>query len=230
MKNLILVSILILTSGLFSQAQTVRYFEFTTDCGHGNWQDTTFIASTSNQILIDSVLANLDRPLNERKFINGPIDYGNGGHNHNATHWFLWHFIPNQWNLVELAAEVCDGCPYTDLDSDTAYWVETIGYHCPWSGQPVREVLIPTGVNEQNLENEILIFPNPFSAQLSIDFSSNHLFSHCIISDILGREITRLNALKKEKLIWDSNDLTEGVYVVSVVGESEIHSFKVVKQ
>jgi len=85
-------------------------------------------------------------------FINGPIDYGNGGHNHNASHWFLWHFIPNQWSLVELAIEVCDGCPYTDVDTDTAYWVGNIGQFCPWSGRPVREVSNPLGINDRFLK------------------------------------------------------------------------------
>ena len=151
MKKTGLTFIMLLTMCFIGKAQTTRYFEFSTTCGHGNWQDTTFIASTSNQIIIDSVLANLARPLNQRNFINGPIDYGNGGHNHNANHWFLWHFIPNQWNLAEVAIELCDGCPYTDVDADTAYWVGTVGQFCPWSGRPVREVADPIlGINQGN--------------------------------------------------------------------------------
>jgi hypothetical protein len=141
MKKTGLTFIMLLTLGFIGKAQT-RFFEFSTStfCGHGNWQDTSFIASTSNQAVIDSVLANLARPLNQRNFINGPIDYGNGGHNHNANHWFLWHFMPSQWSLVELAMEVCDGCPYTDVDADTAYWVGNVGRFCPWSGRPVRDL------------------------------------------------------------------------------------------
>ncbi len=147
MKKTGLIFILVLTISFIGKAQTIRYFEFSTTCGHGNWQDTTFIASTSDQAVIDSVLANIARPLNQRKFINGNIDYGNGGHNHNASHWFLWHFIPNQWSLVEMTIELCDGCPYSDVDADTATWVGTIGLFCPWSGRPVREISNPLGIN-----------------------------------------------------------------------------------
>lgn len=73
MKRIGLTFILLLKLCLICKTQTLRYFEFNTNCGHGNWKDTSFIASTSNQVVIDSVLANIARPLNQRNFISGPI-------------------------------------------------------------------------------------------------------------------------------------------------------------
>ncbi len=147
MKHFFLLPFIVLFFSL-ANAQTTRYFEFTTECGHGNWQDTSFIASTSDQAVIDSVLANLARPVEERQFINGTIDYGHGGVNHNANNWFLWHFVPNEWNLVDFAIEVCDGCPYSDVDADTAYWVGNIGQFCHWSSKPVREVSLISAIKD----------------------------------------------------------------------------------
>jgi hypothetical protein len=214
MKKIVLNSILFLTFGFISNAQTTRYFEFSTNCGHGNWQDTTFIASTSDQVLIDTVIANIARPLNQRKFINGNIDYGNGGHNHNSSHWFLWHFIPNQWSLVAMAIEVCDGCPYSDVDADTATWVGTIGQFCPWSGKPVREVSNPLGINEQFLENEILLYPNPAKDKLNLKWNNSNNIS-IIIYNSIGQELSTI-FLSKQNRIIDISELHNGLYFLKI--------------
>ena len=214
MKKTGLTLIMLLTLGFIGKAQTTRYFEFSTTCGHGNWQDTTFIASTSNQIIIDSVLANLARPINQRNFINGPIDYGNGGHNHNANHWFLWHFIPNQWSLVELAIEVCDGCPYTDVDADTAYWVGTVGQFCPWSGRPVREVSNPLGINDPIFENEISLYPNPAKDELNLKWNNLNNISVTIFNSV-GQNLSTI-ILSKDKSIIDISGLQNGLYFLKI--------------
>jgi hypothetical protein len=69
--------------------------------------------------------------------------------------------------------EVCDGCPYTDVDADTAYWVGTVGQFCPWSGRPVREVADPIlGINDPIFENEILLYPNPAKDELNLKWNN----------------------------------------------------------
>ncbi|MCB0518056.1 MAG: hypothetical protein H6577_09740 [Lewinellaceae bacterium] len=94
MKNIAVLLIFLFQTGL--TAQTTRYFEFSVpDCGHGNWQDTSFIAATDDPAVIADVLEDMSKPFEERRFIIGPIAYGHGGHNHNAGHWFLWHTPPN---------------------------------------------------------------------------------------------------------------------------------------
>jgi hypothetical protein len=216
LKKLILTSILILTLGIISQAQTTRYFEFTTNCGQsGHWQDSTFIAAATNPVLIDTVLANLARPINQRKFISGPIDYGDGGHNHNATHWFSWHFVPDQWNLVEMAAEVCDGCPYSAVDSDVTYWVANIGQFCPWSGLPVREVSNPSGIDEQYLEYEISIYPNPTKDNIYIKWNGMNAISVTFCNTV-GQELSTVLLSKQNESINITN-LQNGIYYVKII-------------
>ena len=214
MKKIKMIFILVLIVSFITKAQTTRYFEFTTTCGHGNWQDTSFIASTSNQVVIDTVLANIARPLNDRKFIAGLIDYGNGGHNHNASHWFLWHFIPNQWNLAEVAIEVCDGCPYTDVDADTSYWVGNILQYCPWSGRPMREVSNPLGINDPIFENEILLYPNPAKDELNLKWNAFNDISVTIFNPI-GQELSTF-FLSKDKSIIDISELQNGLYFLEI--------------
>ncbi|MBN2487197.1 MAG: T9SS type A sorting domain-containing protein [Bacteroidales bacterium] len=170
MKKIILVGISIAAFNLSSFSQTLRYFEFKTECGHGNWQDTSFIAATSNEGVIGDLLLELKKPFEERKFINGTISRGHGGHNRNAGHWFKWHFTPGDWELAEMAIEVCDGCPYSDLDADTAYWIGNIGRYCPWSGRPIREIEA-SGQAQNALENA-RVFPNPAKNLLNVSLFS----------------------------------------------------------
>ncbi len=224
MEKTALSFILIIMISLIGKAQTTRFFEFSTTCGHGNWQDTTFIASTSNQTVIDLVLANLERPLIQRNFINGPIDYGNGGHNHNGNHWFLWHFIPNQWNLVEMAIELCDGCPYSDVDTDPAYWVGTIGQFCPWSGRPIREVPKPLGINEQIFENGILIYPNPAKDKLNLKWNNLNNISVTIYNSI-GQVLSNA-LLSNQNKIMDVSVLENGLYFLKI--DNKV--FKILKE
>lgn len=206
--------VMLFAVGFAGKAQTTRYFEFSTTCGHGNWQDTSFIAAAADQTIIDSVLANLARPLNQRNFINGSIDYGHGGYNHNADHWFLWHFVPDQWTLVELAIELCDGCPYSDVDADTAYWVGTVGHFCPWSGLPVREVSNPLGIHDPVFENDMLLYPNPASDQLNLKWNDSVSIS-VAICNALGQNIATLN-LQKEKNTIDVSGLRDGLYFLII--------------
>lgn len=214
MRQSLIYLLFIFATGLPAKAQTTRFFEFTTTCGHGNWQDSSFIAATSDQVVIDSVLANLSRPLMQRNFISGQIDYGNGGHNHNSSHWFLWHFIPNQWNLVELAMEICDGCPYSDVDADTAYWVGTIGQFCPWSGRSVREVADPLSVQDDFFDMDIRIYPNPAKDEINISRSVNSPISVSIIN-CLGQELNVLD-VNQQTLTIRLAEFSPGLYFLRI--------------
>ena len=73
MKKIAIFLLLLFQTGLM--AQTTRYFEFSVpECGHGNWQDTSFIAATDDPAIIADVLEDITKPFQERRFIIGPID------------------------------------------------------------------------------------------------------------------------------------------------------------
>jgi hypothetical protein len=211
-NSLLMVGLLIC---FITKAQPVRYFQFKTNCGHGNWQDSSFVAAASDAVLIDTVMANLNRPISQRKFINGKITGGDGGFNSNANHWFKWHFIPDQWDLVELAMEVCDGCPYTDLDADTAYWIGNIGRFCPWSGIPVKEVSGPLLTPGQIAgQADINIFPNPASSVLHIN-CDNSLLGTVEIYNSAG-VVCMLSQLSGQKMAINLSRLRAGLYFVKI--------------
>ena len=94
-----------------------------------------FVARTNDAEVIRVAREQLALPAAERQlFINGLLARGNGGHN---TPW-SWHFVLSDWELVATAAEVCDGTPDM-VEDDLDYWVDHLGYYCPWSAYVVEE-------------------------------------------------------------------------------------------
>jgi hypothetical protein len=184
MIRLIIISIIFCLGIKEIYAQNMRFFEFKLNCVSCPWQDTSFIASTNDQTIIDTVLNEMLLPENQRRFINGPLAFGNGGFNHNASHWFLWHHIPNQWNLTDLAMEVCDGRPYSDVDANPNFWIDSIGFFCPWTAFPSREVSQANDLPEEHKFN-FQIYPNP--AQNRIQVSGNQGFKRIDITNNLGQ-------------------------------------------
>lgn len=113
-----------------------HYYEFT---HQDDSVDYSFIAQTSDPQVIEKVEEELAKPFNERSLhINGDIARGNEGYNHQWS----WHFISDQWELVEISTEVCDGRPGM-VEEDLDYWIDQVGYFCPWSARVFREVSNP---------------------------------------------------------------------------------------
>lgn len=88
-----------------------------------------FVAETSDPALRATLRAQLALPVDQRNLhISGAIARGNGGDN---LSW-SWHFVPGEWDMVELSAETCDGTPQM-VEDDLATWVDKIGTFCPWT-------------------------------------------------------------------------------------------------
>jgi hypothetical protein len=110
--------------------------------GSEAWRDTAFVACASNPGLIQEVLDELTKPLSDRRHINRPIAASDGGHNFNAPHRFVWHFVPDQWSLAGISIELCDGRPYSDVEQNLHYWLYQVGRFCPWASAPLGEVSV----------------------------------------------------------------------------------------
>ena len=123
---------------------TKRYFRFNS-CpgnGHGNWQDTSFVAATSDSIVIKQCLDQLKLPLASRSlFPLGKIEKGDAGYNRNGPHSFSWHFVEDSWEMVELGIEIYDGCAYSDVEL-TSY-SETVGSYGGWGNRVLEEIVVP---------------------------------------------------------------------------------------
>lgn len=117
-----------------SPGDDTRYFRFvhTSD-------SSTYVAATTDSAALAQVEAQLQKPFEQRtKFISGPIAHGDGGHNDG----YPWHFVEGEWQLTQVAVEVCDGHP-TYVSQNVDYFVEEVGRYCPWSSRVLEEVEAP---------------------------------------------------------------------------------------
>ena len=120
-----------------------RYFRFSScpEVNHGNWQDTSFIAATADAAVIQQCLDQLALPLEQRNlFPLGTLGQGYAGYNTNDTHRFSWHLVEDDWELVEAAIEIYDGCAYTDVELSN--YRESVGRYGGWGNRVLEEVSI----------------------------------------------------------------------------------------
>lgn len=68
--------------------------------------------------------------------IHGTVLRGDGGFNTPYT----WHLAPESITFPDLAMEVCDGRPQSDVERDIDYWVDTVGVYCPWGARVLRRI------------------------------------------------------------------------------------------
>jgi len=80
-----------------------------------------------------AVIAQLDAALASRRVgvLGGELLRGNGGFN--APH--QWHIDPATVYVADLAMEVCDGRPFSEVSADIDYWVDVLGTYCPWAAR-----------------------------------------------------------------------------------------------
>lgn len=203
---------------LSTQGQTIRYFQFHSDCNMA-WQDSSFIAATADTVVIDSVLADLARPESVRQMITGRITDGNAGYNHNAGHWFLWHYIEDHWKLTEASVEVCDGCAYSGVDADTAYWIGQLGYFCPWSSRVLKEITAPLEIKNFLINMVLTIYPNPATSILYIEAAEK---VNASIMSIEGKVLKDCIVPRNDAKGINISGFAKGMYMVRVYDENGI--------
>src|SRR4030095_2845356 len=118
----------------------LRYFEVVIVDNPSDWRDSSFIIATADPQLISEINTQLSLPIPQRKIINGALQVGSGGYNKNGSHEFKWHFKEDDWHFTDLSIEIYDGRPYSDLDLDLPYWLNTIKRFSPWNSYIKREI------------------------------------------------------------------------------------------
>lgn len=120
-----------------------RYFRISS-CpmeNHGRWQDTSFVVATANTLVIQQCLDQLALSEDERTLYPlGLLGQGYAGYNTNATHEFNWHLIEDDWELVEVAVEIYDGCAYSDVELTN--FQQSVGRYGGWSNRVMEEITL----------------------------------------------------------------------------------------
>lgn len=119
---------------------TMYYYEVGIKGSTADWRDSSFVVATSDTALVAKVNAQLALPVAQRQMVNGSLVVGNSGYNHNATYSFKWHFKENDWQLADMSAELLDGRPYSDVDKNINYWMDTVKRFAPWNSYIKKRV------------------------------------------------------------------------------------------
>ena len=123
-----------------STVAPLHFYEVGFNGNAANWRDSSFIIATDKGSLIEEIEAQLRLPVVQRKIVNGLLVSGNGGYNKNAFHSFKWRFKENDWQLADLSIEIYDGRPYSDVDTDINYWLNTVKRFAPWGSYIKKEI------------------------------------------------------------------------------------------
>lgn len=139
---IIFLAVLALLTGCSKDNEKpLRYFEVGFDTSPADWRDSAFVVATANPQLIDKIVDQLQKPVHARQIVMGKLVSGNGGYNANAGHSFGWQFKEDEWELVDVSAEIYDGRPYSDVDSHPDYWLDTLKRFSPWGSYIRREIV-----------------------------------------------------------------------------------------
>lgn len=123
-----------------STDEQYQYFEVGFKRVDADWRDTAFIVRTNKPQLLQQLEAQLALPVENRKIVTGKLVAGSGGYNKNASHVFGWHFKEDDWQLTDLTVEIYDGKPFTDVDQDLSYWLNSVQRYGSW-GSYIRRKL-----------------------------------------------------------------------------------------
>ncbi|MBV6439392.1 MAG: T9SS C-terminal target domain-containing protein [Haliscomenobacteraceae bacterium CHB4] len=214
----IVIALFLIGNGLNSQ--TIQYFEIgmRNPAPGWDWRDTAFVVAASDSVLLAEIEAELDKPIAQRRHVSGLLEAGHGGFNHNSDFWFNWHFGPDDWQFAEVSAEVCDGLPFADVNSDTTYWFQTVGYFCPWSSYVKREVTVAAPEPGGQAVRFLPAVPNPANNEILLSWELKRKASLTLsITDALGRMTVTIPLGEQQAGIWTkpvgTAALSDGVYI-----------------
>jgi photosystem II stability/assembly factor-like uncharacterized protein len=116
--------------------------------------------------------------------------------------------------------------PGTAFIERIAFFSPNLGYAAGFSGT-ILKYTNTIGIEENHMENNMTIYPNPFDAQSTISFDKEQKNVTVKIIDILGKEVRSMNFSGKELLIEKGN-LQAGSYFVQIIDEKKNVSSKTI--
>lgn len=82
----------------------------------------------------------------------------------------------------------------------------------------------PTGINtyEQNMNRKVHVFPNPFSAQTTLQTDNPVHNATLTVYNCFGQTVSQINNLSGKTIIFNRDNLLSGLYFVRLTGEGKI--------
>ncbi len=133
----------------------------------------------------------------------------------------LWSAVPNLKNDVVMQAIRESADRYNNPTDQYGYGVPDFG--------SALNALLTIGVEEQMLDTNFALYPNPVTTEINISFPKNSENAEFMLFNILGERILKANITTFKNRI-DVSGLASGMYIASITSNNKTTSYKIIKE
>ncbi|MCB0465423.1 MAG: S8 family peptidase [Aequorivita sp.] len=133
----------------------------------------------------------------------------------------LWSAVPTLKNDVVMQAVRESADRYNNPTDE-------YGYGIPDFGEALN-ALLTVGIEEQMLDTNFALYPNPVTTEINISFPKNSENAEFALFNILGERILQTNITTMKNRI-DVSGLASGMYIASITSNNKTTSYKIIKE
>jgi subtilisin family serine protease len=133
----------------------------------------------------------------------------------------LWSAVPTLRNDVVMQTIRESADRYNNPTDEYGYGIPNFG--------DALNALLTIGIEEQLLETNFALYPNPVTTEINISFPKNAENAEFSLYNILGKQIlkTQISPLKNR---IEVSDLASGMYIASITSNNKTTSYKIIKE
>jgi hypothetical protein len=210
-KSILVSLVLFLLCGNLKAQPGTLDFSFDSEIGANDFVHTISIQSDEKFIVggrfttYDNNSSNYIVRLNNNGSIDPSFNVGTGADNFVLT------------STIQDDEKILIGGSFTSYNSDNRNRIARI------NGDNIVSI-------ETLLQNETIIFPNPFYDNITLELNQNIQTLEINIYSIDGKLVYRNTSINSDKITINTEMLNEGIYVLNVICPEENLTFKVIKQ
>lgn len=133
----------------------------------------------------------------------------------------LWSAVPGLTNDVVMQAIRESADRYNNP-------TDLYGYGVPDFGEALNN-LLTIGIEEQMLDTNFALYPNPVTTEINISFPKNSKNAEFMLFNILGERILQTNISSLKNSV-DVSGLSSGMYIASITSNNKTTSYKIIKE
>lgn len=133
----------------------------------------------------------------------------------------LWSAVPDLTNDVVMQAIRESADRFNNPTDEYGYGVPDFG--------AALDALLLIGIEEQMLENNFALYPNPVTTTINISFPKNAEQAEFALYNVLGERILQTNISNMKNSV-DVSGLSSGMYIASITSNSKTTSYKIIKK
>ncbi|MBK5214730.1 MAG: S8 family peptidase [Flavobacteriaceae bacterium] len=133
----------------------------------------------------------------------------------------LWGAVPTLKNNVVMQAIRESADRYNNPTNQYGYGIPDFG--------AALDYLLTLGTEQQMLDTNFALYPNPVSTQINISFPKSVENAKFALYNVLGEKIlqTRITSMKNS---IDVSGLSSGMYIASITSNNKTTSYKIIKE